>query len=186
MRRWRGFKDVPLTEEAEFDIELLRADLGKLDAIYHDRLHRCRDTAYLLDPEVCFEDPGPEPWNMGQMFEGREITEVSLDLAKYYVRNPYARPPGGETFAVWAFRWKSWIESLNPGYAAVGVVTHNRNIQYLYSLYEGKFCPHLYDVDGPDFCTVHVYRDGHIAPWGGKHVPNGIYLIRHGETEYGT
>ena len=82
----------------------------------------------------------------------------------------------------------AFLGNLTYGFAAVGIVTHNRNIQYLYSLHEGEFIYKLYDVEGPGFCSVHYFdqRTGHIAPWGGKGVPRGIYLIRHGETSFGT
>jgi len=163
--------------------------LGGLDAIYHDGLSRCRDTAMLLHPNVLVEDEGPGPWNMGNLFEGRPITEDSLRMARWYIQgNQYGQPPGGETFAKWQDRWLRFMLSLTFGWAAVGVVTHNRNIQYLYSLHEGEFIYKFYDVDGPGFCSVHYFdqRTGLIAPWGGKWVPRGIYLIRHGETSWGT
>ena len=168
-----------------FDLQL---KLGRLDMVYHDKLSRCKDTAAILRPEVLTEDEGPRPWNMGSLFEGREITEDSLTLARYYIQNPDAKPPGGESFHRWAYPWSFWIRTLRVGFAAVGVVTHNRNIQYLYAYQTGRFLYKTYDCNGPDFCSVHYYdqKRGHIAPWGGNRVPRGIYLIRHGETEFGT
>jgi len=183
MRRWRGMIDVPLTENGERQAESIGIDL---DAVYHDRLQRCVDTASRITANVQFVADGPLPWDMGELFEGREITEDSLNLARYYIQNPHGKPPRGETFHTWRTRWMGWLQSLEIGFAAVGIVTHNRNIQYLYSLYKGEFHYKMYDVDGPDFCTVHVYDRGHIAPWGWGHVPKGLYLIRHGETEFGT
>jgi len=183
MRRWRGMIDVPLTEEGRRQAKSISIDL---DAVYHDRLQRCVDTAKSIKSNVQFESDGPLPWDMGELFEGREITEDSLHLARYYIQNPHGHPPRGETFHTWTERWMGWLQNLKLGFAAVGIVTHNRNIQYLYSLYKGKFHYNMYDVNGPNFCTVHFYDNGNIAPWGGVGTPNGIYLIRHGETEFGT
>lgn len=187
MRRWRGMKDVPLTYNGIASSIRLGADL-ELDAIYHDRLERCRDTAELMIPNVTFPADGPLPWDMGHLFEGQEINEESIELARHYVQNPDVLPPGGEKFLDWSLRWYFWIRNLRFGFASVGVVTHNRNIQYLYAIQHGSFKYHMYDCHGPDFCSVHVYdqRHGWIEPWGGKNVPRGLYLIRHGETSYGT
>jgi len=162
--------------------------MGRLDAIYHDSLSRCADTALLLKPNVLFEAPEAGPWNMGELFEGREITEDSLNLARYYVENNLAKPPRGEQFATYYDRWMCFLVNLKHGHSAVGIVTHNRNIQTVYASQYGRFEYQMYDCDGPGFCSVHYYdqRTGLIAPWGGKNVPNGIYLIRHGETSWGT
>jgi broad specificity phosphatase PhoE len=189
IRRWRGFKDVPLSLNGE-----VRASLGlrklSLDIIYHDHLVRCAETARRIEAPVLVEDPGPRPWNMGELFEGRPIDENTLGMARWYIiGNPYGTPPRGEPFATWSNRWESWIKSLRVGFAHAGVVTHNRNIQYLYAVQYGEFFYQMYDCDGPDFCTVHVYdqRTGAIAPWGGERTVHGyIYIIRHGDTEWGT
>ena len=124
---------------------------------------------------------------MGPAFEGREITKKSLLMAQFYVQSN-ARPAGGECFEDWAKHWHDWLRDLKHGFAAVGVVTHNRNIQYLYSLYGCEFHYKLYNCIGPDYCTVHVYNRGRgeIESWGNKNTPRGIYLIRHGETDFGT
>lgn len=187
MRRWRGTIDVPLNNNGIDQAEVLGTVLD-LDWIYHDGLGRCMDTANIIDAPVVENSTGPRPWNMGYLFEGREITEESLKLAGYYVQNPYGKPPGGETFHHWSMMWEEFLGSLVHGWAAVGIVTHNRNIQYLYSLHRGEFIYKLYDCVGPAPCSVHVYEPhtGAIAPWGGNDVPRGIYLIRHGETEWGT
>jgi broad specificity phosphatase PhoE len=163
--------------------------MGPLDIVYHDSLERCRNTAKALNPEILHEDDQAGPWNMGPEFEGKAITDASLDNCRFYVRNAGIDPPGGEAFYLWYTLWMRWLNSLEYGYAAVGVVTHNRNIQAVYSTDRwGFFRPHMYDVVGPDYCTVHVYdqHTGEIAPWGGNDVPRGIYLIRHGETDFGT
>ena len=184
--------DVPLTDEG-----LMSAwDLGTcldLDVIYHDHLKRCRDTADVLyrrgRANIVVENNGPLPWNMGSLFQGKEITEGSLEMARWYIYgNPYGIPPDGECFAHWRDRWINFIRWLKIGHSATGIVTHNRNIQYLYATQRGMLSPQIYDVPGPDFCSVHYYdqRTGHIEPWGGRNVPKGIYLIRHGKTEYGT
>lgn len=126
---------------------------------------------------------------MGELFEGREIMEDSLKMAKWFIYgNSDGKPPRGETFNTWRDRWMWWLATLKYGFSAIGIVTHNRNIQYLYALHRGKFVPHMYDVHGPDFCSVHYYdrRTGEIAPWGGNNIVNGLYLIRHGETFFGT
>lgn len=186
VRRWRGWIDVPLNEDGISQATGLYWTLGRLDRIYTDPLSRCRRTAEILDPEQIEVTNESGPWNMGSSFEGEEITEESLDLCRYYVRRLDVPPPYGDTFREWYEPWVDWINCLKVGYAAVGIVTHNRNIQALYATHDGIFYPHLYDVVGPDYCTVHVYDRGQIEPWGGKDVPRGIYLIRHGETDFGT
>jgi len=186
MRRWRGTLDVPLTENGVNQALELSLRMERLDAIYCDKLSRCVQTAAAQAPNVMFDAEEAGPWRMGHLFEGREITEDSLDLARYYISKPYALPPGGEPFCEWSNRWMNWLRNLKTGFAAVGIVTHNRNIQYLYASQHGHFVYKMYDVHGPDFCSVHVYSEGLCAPWGGKNVPRGLYLIRHGETNFGT
>jgi broad specificity phosphatase PhoE len=186
MRRWRGSIDVPLTREGRIQALDLYTEIGKLDAIYSDGLSRCRDTAQILNPFVYFDSEESGPWRMGHLFEGREITDDSLNLAQHYINNPFVCPPGGETFQEYYERWMGWLEDLKNGFAAIGVVTHNRNIQTAYACQHGEFSYQMYDCDGPGFCSVHYYDRGRIAPWGGKNVPKGIYLIRHGATEWGT
>lgn len=138
--------------------------------------------------QISRQDDGSGPWNMGWLFEGHSITEESLDMARVYIRYANNIPPGGESFRRWSMRWMEWLECLQIGFASVGIVTHNRNIQYLYSIHGGHFEYKLYDCDGPGFNSVHYYnRDlGLIAPWNGRGTPNGLYLLRHGETEWGT
>lgn len=187
MRRWRGTIDVPPTKKGLADALNLGPKLN-LDAIYHDNLSRCRLTALALCPNALFEAPEAGPWNMGELFEGREITPDSLNLATYYVTNPHARPPKGEPFQVYYDRWMGWLRDLKIGFATVGIVTHNRNIQTVYAQQYGKFCYQMYDCHGPDFLSMHYFdrAANRIAPWGGNATPRGIYLIRHGETSWGT
>lgn len=185
MRRWRGNLDIPLTDQARIDSKALGKRL-RLDIIYHDVLSRCKDTARYLNPkEYLVQDSGPRPWSMGWQFEGKEITDESLAHAESLVKHPFDAPMGGECFSSWYEHWIQWINGLRQD-KAIGVVTHNRNIQALYSTHNGKFFYNLYNVIGPDFLSVHYYKDGSVAPWGEVGVPTGIYLIRHGETEYGT
>lgn len=186
-RRWRGAIDVPPTQEGLMEAWKLGSRLH-LDAIYHDNLSRCDLTASAMRPNVLFEAEGPGPWNMGELFEGREITPDSLQLAAYYVQNSNGCPPRGETFREYYDRWMGWLRNLKIGYATVGVVTHNRNIQTVYAQQYGKFCYQMYDCHGPDFLSVHYYdrHSNRIAPWGGNALPRGIYLVRHCETAWGT
>ena len=188
VRRWRGTIDVPLSVRGiVHSWEKLRG--LNLDLVYHDHLSRCRDTANMICANVFVEDEGPRPWKMGSLFEGREIDEDSLQMARWYIKeNIDAVPPGGEKFRRWIEDWMFWIKFLEIGHSAVGIVTHNRNIQYLYSIFNGRFEYKLYDCRGPDFNSVHYYdrHTGSIAPWGRNDIPKGIYLIRHGETEWGT
>lgn len=187
--RWRGTIDVPLSLAGRLRTSILRHELGELDLVYHDKLSRCVDTASAIKCSVLAEDEGPRPWRMGSEFEGHTISRASLDRARHFVRdNPCKIPTGGESFVSWATDWLLWVRNLPIGHAAVGVVTHNRNIQFLYAFQYGEFRYKLYDCDGPDFCSVHVYdqKTGAIAPWGGKSVPKGLYLIRHADTEFGT
>lgn len=185
MRRWRGYCDVPATIEG---LEQAAA-LGKrlhLDLIYYDRLSRCADTAEALRPMVRAEVFGPRPWRMGPEFEGQEITEESLRRAQHLVCNPDLVPPGGEPFRNWYTDWTNWIDSLKDGGLRVGVVTHNRNIQALYSRRGGVFDPAAYDCVGPDPLSVHRFSGEAVTPWDGGPVTPGIYLIRHAPTLFGT
>ncbi len=188
MRRWRGTIDVPPTERSLWDAFQLGGELP-LDIIYHDKLQRCRRTAECMVADKLIETEGPRPWHMGPKFEGRDITEESLNRCRGLVIDSWRQPFEGKSFHDWHIGWRMWM--LIMGFEEkptqrVGIVTHNRNIQALYATHNDVFYPHLYDTEGPDFLTVHVYQAGHIAPWNRKAVPNGIYLIRHAATGWGT
>ena len=185
-RRWRGTIDVPLTGYGREQAKALRRRIGKLDVVYYHNLSRCRETAAILRPGVMCRVEPPRPWNMGEMFEGREITEESLKLAQHYIEFPYAVPPKGEPFSRWSSEWRSWLLNLDPAYATIGVVTHNRSIQHAIAMNDGCFDFHAYDCKGPDFCSIYHHRNGRTAEWLGDRLPAGIFLIRHGETEWGT
>ena len=188
MRRWRGYTDVPLNTAGFAQVKSLEQRLGMLDRIYFDHLQRCRKTAEGLNPYQLKQDDGPRPWRMGRLFDGEVINDDSLNIARKFILSPELDPPGGEFFGKWSNEWLKWLQNLKYGHAAVGIVTHNRNIQYLYSLYEGQFVYKLYDCVGPDYCSVHYFNPNtnHIAPWNYRYTPKGIYLIRHGETSFGT
>jgi broad specificity phosphatase PhoE len=187
VRRWRGEIDVPLTvngRSAAYWLGMMLSDAGGLTMCYHDWLSRSRDTAKGVCPITAL-DNGPRPWRMGRAFEGHPITRQSLLWAQWYACNPQADPGhGGEPFGEWYDEWMSWLDF--PAEAKIGVVTHNRNIQAVYSTVGGVFRPELYNCVGPGFCTVHFYRGGRIKPWDGQTLVNGVYLIRHGETIFGT
>ena len=187
-RRWRGTIDVPPTEDGLKDAMRLGGRL-RLGVIYHDSLSRCRRTAVAMSPYSTVETDGPRPWKMGPLFEGHEITPESIINSQWQVENPWIFPLGGEQFGRWLWDWKEWISMVDMDRLLVrerkGVVTHNRNIQALYSRHSDTFYPKLYNAVGPSPLTVHVYSKGHIAPWNGKDVP-GLYLIRHAPTEWGT
>ena len=185
MRRWRGFLDVPATGAGLS----AAAELGRhlrLDIVYHDRLSRDRDTAKALNPFLTLETDGPLPWHMGPQFEGQEITEGTLKAAQFLACNPHICPIGGEAFGWWYERWTKWIDRLKDGRLKVGVITHNRNLQVLYSRHGGCFYPKLYDCVGPSPLSVHVFSRGAAAPWGGCAQPPGVYIIRHAPTLWGT
>ena len=188
-RRWRGELDIPLNKdgwEQAHDLgERIRA-AGGVDICLHDWLSRCSDTAR----QIGFRrvSRGPRPWRMGPEFEGKEITEASLRCAQHLVEHPHYVPDGGESFGAWYdswIRWMEWAESLTLNKLIVGVVTHNRNVQALYSTINGKFDAKRYNVVGPDYCSVHSYSGGEIRPWKPDR-PWGVMVIRHGETDFGT
>ena len=186
MRRWRGTINVPPTTAGLAKAAIL-SDRLRLPIIYTDHLDRCRRTAQHLYPGVTGVDDGCGPWHMGPEFEGQEITPVSLAKAQFYSSQAqFVAPDGGESFFAWSTRWTEFIDDLDRPSLPTGVVTHNRNIQYLYSRHNGRFYPKLYDVTGPDFLSVHVYQDGYIAPWDGRTMVNCLYLIRHANTSWGT
>lgn len=186
-RKWRGTLDVPPTEDGLWSALKLMPLLW-LDMVYHDNLSRCRRTAEVLvaDKDRRHQTNGSRPWNMGPVFEGQEITEASLNRCRHLVNTPTAMPYQGESFGRWYSDWMEWIWKIEPANKRIGVITHNRNIQALYATHNYIFYPHLYDTKGPAFLTVHVYQNGHIAPWNGLVVPDGVYIIRHAETSYGT
>jgi broad specificity phosphatase PhoE len=188
MRRWRGEIDVPLTvngRSAAYWLGMMLDDAGGLTMCYHDWLSRCRDTAKGVCPITAL-DNGPRPWRMGKGFEGRPITHSSIQWAQWMVEHPaVSLDPTGEPWGTWYRAWMEWLAKV-PCDGKIGVVTHNRSIQALYATTPTGFDPKLYNVDGPGFCTVHVYRQGQIAAWDGGTLTNGLYLIRHGETFWGT
>lgn len=157
---------------------------GGLDICYHDWLSRCRDTAVEMGCPT-EEVTGPRPWRMGLSFEGHPVTRGSINFAQFMVVYDYLIPQGGESFGAWFKEWTTWLNSRLSS-ARVGVVTHNRNIQAVYATVGGVFFPELYDSGGPQFCTVHHYNGSGIQPWDGKELTQGVYLIRHAETTWGT
>ena len=191
-RRWRGTLDVPLNNVGLLDAEILGdvlCDLGGFDLVIHDDLSRCRDTAYKMPSGRHLQNSlGPRPWRMGPTFEGEPITEGSIARAQLGISVDH-KFPGGERFSKWFGDWMTFITVMDYSYPKdrVAVVTHNRNIQSLYATLPGYgfYQPH-YDVEGPGFLSVHFYDRGWIAPWGGTNFPPGLYLIRHGETAWGT
>jgi broad specificity phosphatase PhoE len=191
VRRWRGSIDVPPTEEGLAEARVLGDDLwraGGLDVVGHDGLSRCKKTAKHLGFEKK-KHFGARPWNMGPGFEGKEITPESLESAKWFWReHPYVEPAGGESFMDWYDDWMLFLEVQDnrARYNKIGIVTHNRNIQAVYATGPKGLHGPIYDQDGPDFLTVHVYSRGHIAPWNGQRTASGVYLIRHCATEWGT
>jgi len=179
--------DVPLNEDGT-DQAFYFGKRLPLNIVYCDHLKRCKETASYLS-QISIISSGPLPWRMGPNFEGKPITEDSLQMARRYIMEPCITPLGGEAFHYWYTRWIEWVRDLDricPANKRVGVVTHNRNIQALYATGpDGRFNYEKYDCAGPDFCSAHLYHKGYIAPWNGNLV-NGLYMIRHSETEFGT
>jgi broad specificity phosphatase PhoE len=161
-------------------------NLGRFDKVYHDGFQRSLVTARNLGCSDVKKHFGPRPWHMGPTFEGKEITEQSIERVRSYIDSGLP-PPKGETFYEWYSEWMTFLDVQGhpPVDKKIGIVTHNRNIQAVYATHRGRFHYPVYDCIGPDFLTIHVYQQGHIAPWNGKTLTNGIYLIRHGETEFG-
>ena len=193
MRRWRGNIDVPLTALGEAQANVAGSRLkeaGGLTLCYHDSLSRDVATARAVCHATAIS-PGPRPWKMGPGFEGHPITRNSILHANWFMRHRDVVPHGGESWGQWYSEWMSWLAWLGrPGTHAtsgkIGVVTHNRNIVAVQATTETGFDPKLYDCDGPDFCEVYYYFLGKITPWLGTTLVPGIYLIRHGETSFGT
>jgi broad specificity phosphatase PhoE len=185
MHRWRGYVDVPITSGGKVKTERLGHRL-RLDIVYHDALSRCRDTANLLHPTTTVETDGPRPWRMGPQFEGRPITPEGIRHAQFLAVHPDMCPIHGEPFGTWYEHWTKWIDQLDSNGLRVGVITHNRNIQALYSRRDGEFDPELYNRVGPGPLSVHTFSGGIVAPWDELSVPPGVYLVRHAETSFGT
>jgi broad specificity phosphatase PhoE len=161
---------------------------GGFDFVYHDGLQRCYQTAIRLCSQAR-KDFGPRPWNMGPEFQGKPITKDSLARARDYITtNHGSHPPGGESFNDWYGDWMTFLAVQEYAHFGkkVGIVTHNRNIQTVYSIQGGQFSYKLYDCEGPGFLSVHVVDRGEIAPWNEKEIRPGIYLIRHAATSWGT
>lgn len=157
---------------------------GGLGIVFHDWLSRDRDTAKAICENTA-ESYGPRPWHMGPCFEGHPITRLSINFAQWLAENPEITPQGGESFGDWYEQWIKWMSDLDAS-SPIGVVTHNRSIQALYSSIHGHFDPQTYNADGPDFLTVHRYKNGYIEPWDGSILQPGIYVVRHGPTAWGT
>jgi broad specificity phosphatase PhoE len=187
-RRWRGEIDVPLTEAGHEQAESLDAAIeraGGFDVVYHDWLSRSRETAQTIC-DTCVETHGPRPWRMGPNFEGWPITDWNLRWAEWYVRHPGVEPPAGESWGHWYRGWMDWLATFKDTDHIVGVVTHNRNIQAVIASPNGQFNEPLYNVVGPDYCTVYRWDGRQATRWLGERLQPGVYLIRHGETEFGT
>ena len=191
-RRWRGTLDVPLTRDGEIGAKWLALDFPEpFDMVIHDDLSRCKYTALALFSHRFLQNSlGPRPWKMSPGFEGELVTEESIALAQLYVKFDWV-DGDGERFSEWYEDWMTFIHVWNRSYPydRVAVVTHNRNIQALYATLPVPGLPFsrsLYDAEGPGFLSVHYYKDGHIAPWTERAFPPGLYLIRHGETAFGT
>lgn len=191
-RRWRGTINVPPVPERVDEATKLAKPLN-LDECYHDGLERCAATARAITrldrQDAILTADGPSPWNMGHTFQGKEITPSSILRAQdYATRKMFSCPPDGESFVDWSLRWHRFVRIVDmlAEDIRIGVVTHNRNIQYLYSIHGEQFYPKLYDVVGPDFLSVHVYHNGMIAPWIGNSSVSGLFITRHVETSWGT
>lgn len=186
MSRWRGTLDVPPTLDGLWAARELGEKL-KLDVIYYDKLSRCRRTGQAIFVDQLIRTEGPRPWKMGPLFEGKDITPKSLLEAQFLVENPTIVPDQGESFGQWCNSWTNWIQTMDAfNEGSTGIVTHNRNIQALYSFHNAIFYPHLYNVKGPAPLSVHYYYNGLIAPWNYRETPPGLYLIRHAPTNFGT
>jgi len=192
MNKWRGEIDVPLTELGLSGAIYLGSQLEekerKLALVYHDWLSRSADTAKAICPLTSMSRYGCRPWRMGPAFEGNPITPESIRHAQWFAENMHEQPNGGEPFGNWYTEWMGWLNNLSDvTHEPMGVVTHNRNIQAVYSTVEGKFVPELYNAVGPDFLSVHEYKHRRIVPWDGGVLAKGaVYIIRHGETSFGT
>ncbi len=189
-RKWRGEIDVPLTEAGlgkAYETGAVLNAAGGLTVCYHDWLSRDRDTANAIC-DFTIESRGPRPWRMGKSFEGYPITAESIRWAQWLVENPTLNlDPTGEPWLAWYEEWRKWLSAINDScVSSVGIVTHNRNIQAIYSTVKGEFRPEFYNCDGPGFCSIHFYDGLTIVPWVGDKLVTGIYLVRHGETEWGT
>ena len=190
IRRWRGTIDVPLSSKGYRAAEELGYRLrcwNEFDLVIHDDLSRCIDTAGALHSKRYLQNSiGPRPWHMGPGFEGKPVDYLSISNAQLLIATDMT-PTGGEKFSEWLDDWITFVDVMDYSYPTdrVAVVTHNRNIQTLYSHHGGQFYQKLYDVEGPSFLTVHVYNRGHIELWGGVSFLPGLYFIRHAETSFG-
>jgi broad specificity phosphatase PhoE len=175
-------------------------DRGGFDVIYHDNQWRTFLTALVYSaimPEAKIANVGMcgQSQALGEL-EGQPVNEDTIARMQHFIVNPNERPPGrsscstrdGETFTEYRTRWLDLVEDLNDE-ASVGkrvaIITHNRNIHMLDSLGPGgEVDLHLMNAPGPAPNTIHRLEGAGVKEWNGSWIKEGVYLIRHAETEW--
>lgn len=203
--RVRGTANISLNDEGRAqvlaDMKLLKK-LGGLDILYYSNLRRCVQTAKILAPAVMhLKNLGSklDPWHLGK-FEGQEAEKVK-DKIEYYIFHPDEIVPGngyhapGESFNQFKERF---LSVLAPLLAAsknkkIGIVvnyrTHTLSKAWLYAGAKGLDIV-MSAMFGLSTTGGILYIDPlnidcfSIDEFYKDKLRNGVYEIRHGETDW--
>ncbi len=210
--RFRASIDIPATPEglAEFrPIAEKLAAHGGLDEIYHDDQQRTIETAKVLQevmPGATLHDVGTagQSQALGK-WEGQPVDEKALATMRHLVENPDVVPSDrspdstrdGESFNQYLDRFLPLVDALKKKAEAegkaIGLVTHNRNIQTINArlaeagaknLYGKRVDESVMDQPGPEVGTVNKVIDHATEDWSEKKITPGLYLIRHARTAF--
>jgi broad specificity phosphatase PhoE len=209
----RGTSDIPMTDEGRTEVAKLGesfARKGGLDKVYRGPLERTRDTAALVGgdaPQI--EVEGLRPWALGDL-EGQPHAETKDTIESLMKDRPNVAPPGqgplseypGESHQQFVSTVAGAMRPILNDFERdpsqrIGVVTHSRDLRALRALVDGGFPateridPRALDEKVPDPGEVARLTPGKDG-WrlekadisGDAPLEPGIYIIRHGETEW--
>jgi broad specificity phosphatase PhoE len=155
--KFRGHKDVPLSEEGIQEGKDTAEDLSKypIREVYSSDLSRAADTAQMIadaqdgDCEVEI-DEALRPWDLGELTA--KPVKDGLPLLKQYAQTPNKAIPGGESLNTFKERYLTKLdeimEEVEQEGGMVAVVTHTRDMQITKASYAvpGKFNNHNIDL----------------------------------------
>ena len=140
----RGWKDLPLSKEGEFEVQLFSYRLMPYapKAIYHSDFLRDSQTAHILAGTLGISDVSPDynarTWDTG-LLSGQPEEDAEPVIAEIY-KNPWQKAPGGsESLSDFFSRSWSFLEKKMdlaakvPEMRPILVVTHGRNLATAHS-----------------------------------------------------
>jgi len=137
-KKYLGWSDPPITEQAYKDLTILRNQLPLYDFYMSSDLMRCKQTAEIVAPDT----PGLKTEHLREIHFGdwelKTYDELCQDKSyRNWIDNPFnQQPPGGESFPLFRKRvmkaWKQLREQMErrDGKRAL-VVTHGGVIRLL-------------------------------------------------------